>query len=140
MKRLSIRFKITFWFTMALILVMLLTYFITFSVSNRIIQKTIRDSLIETVEHNVDEIEFYHSIEEMDLSGDVDHFLEYGNGYLEVDDDFLDAVQQRLYRPVSCGRSLSVWGKSDCRRSGSVFFCGFTGTADNNRRNALLPL
>ena len=101
MKRLSIRFKITFWFTMALILVMLLTYFITFSVSNRIIQKTIRDSLIETVEHNVDEIEFYHSIEEMDLSGDVDHFLEYGNGYLEVDDDFLDAVNNvytALYR------------------------------------------
>ena len=96
MKRLSIRFKITFWFTMALILVMLLTYFITFSVSNRIIQKTIRDSLIETVEHNVDEIEFYHSIEEMDLSGDVDHFLEYGNGYLEVDDDFLDAVNTSI--------------------------------------------
>lgn len=92
MKRLSIRFKITFWFTMALILIMLLTYFITFSVSNQMIQKTIRDSLIETVEHNVDEIEFYQSIEEMNLSGDVDHFLEYGNGYLEVDDDFLDAV------------------------------------------------
>ena len=101
MKRLSIRFKITFWFTMALILVMLLTYFITFSVSSRIIQKTIRDNLIETVEQNVDEIEFYKSIEEMDLSGDVDHFLEYGNGYLEVDDDFLDAVNDvytSLYR------------------------------------------
>jgi signal transduction histidine kinase len=101
MKRLSIRFKITFWFTMALILVVLLTYFITFSVSNRIIQKTIRDSLIATVENNVDEIEFYQSIEEMDLSGDVDHFLEYENGYLEVDDDFLDAVNDvytSLYR------------------------------------------
>lgn len=92
MRRLSIRFKITFWFTMALILVMLLTYFITFSVSNRIIQKTIRDSLIETVEHNVDEIEFYQSIEDVDLGNDVDHFLEYTEGYLEVDDDFLDAV------------------------------------------------
>lgn len=101
MKRLSIRFKITFWFTMALILVMLLTYFLTFSVSNRIIQKTIRDILIETVEDNVDEIEFFPSIEELDLSGDVDHFLEYGNGYLEVDDDFLDAVNDvytALYR------------------------------------------
>lgn len=101
MKRLSIRFKITFWFTMALILVMLITYFITFSVSNRIIQKTIRDSLIETVEHNVDEIEFYQSIEEMNLSSDVDHFLEYRDGYLEVDDDFLDAVNEvytALYR------------------------------------------
>lgn len=101
MKRLSIRFKITFWFTMALILVMLITYFITFSVSDRIIQKMIRDSLIETVEHNVDEIEFYQSIEEMNLSSDVDHFLEYADGYLEVDDDFLDAVNEvytALYR------------------------------------------
>lgn len=101
MKRLSIRFKITFWFTMALILIMLLTYVITFSVSNRIIQKTIRDSLIETVEHNVDEVEFYQSIEDMNLSSDVDHFLEYENGYLEVDDDFLDAVNDvytALYR------------------------------------------
>lgn len=101
MKRLSIRFKITFWFTMALLIVMMLTYFITFSASNQILLKTIRDSLIETVEHNVDEVEFYQSIEEMDLSGDVDHFLEYGNGYLEVDDDFLDAVNgvyTTLYR------------------------------------------
>ncbi len=92
MRRLSIRFKITFWFTMALILIMLLTYYITFSVSSQIIRKTIRDSLIETVENNVDEIEFYPSIEDVDLSDDVDHFLEYANGYLEVDDDFLDAV------------------------------------------------
>lgn len=101
MKRLSIRFKITFWFTMALILFMLLAYFITFSVSSRIIRKTIRDNLIETVEHNVDEIEFYQSIEEMDLAGDVDHFLEYDGGYLEIDDDFLDAVNDvytALYR------------------------------------------
>ena len=34
MKRLSIRFKITFWFTMALILVMLLTYFIALQNQN----------------------------------------------------------------------------------------------------------
>ncbi len=92
MKRLSIRFKITFWFTMALLLVVLFAYFITFSVSNRILQKTIRDSLIETVEHNVDEIEFYQSIDNVDFSNDVDHFLGYGDGYLEIDDDFLDAV------------------------------------------------
>ena len=92
MKRLSIRFKITFWFTMALILVVLFAYFITFSAGNRILQKTIRDSLIETVEHNVDEIEFYQSLVDVDFNNDVDCFLEYGNGYLEIDDDFLDAV------------------------------------------------
>lgn len=111
MKRLSIRFKITFWFTMALILVMLLTYFITFSVSNRIIQKTIRDSLIETVEHNVDEIEFYQSIEDIDLSSDVDHFLEYANGYLEVDDDFLDAVND-VYTALYCTNGTFLYGEN----------------------------
>lgn len=100
-KHLTIRMKITLWFTAALILVMALTYFITFSVSNRVIQKTIRDNLIETVGNNVDEIEFYPSLEEIQSSSDVDHFLEYGDGYLEVDDDFLDAVNEvytTLYR------------------------------------------
>ena len=41
MKHLSIRFRITFWFTAALIVVVLFTYFVVFSVSNQIIQKTL---------------------------------------------------------------------------------------------------
>lgn len=101
MKRLSICFKITLWFTSVLIIVASLTYLIVFSVSNRIIQKTIRDNLIEAVEHNVDEIEYYASIDELISSNDVDHYVEYGGGYLEVDDDFLDQVNNvytALYR------------------------------------------
>ena len=104
MKHLSIRFKITFWFTAALIVVSLFTIFIVLSVSDQIIQKTIRDNLIETVEHNVDEIEFYASLDDLSLSSDVDHFVEYDGGYLEVDDDFLDEVNQvytALYRADS---------------------------------------
>ena len=57
MKHLSIRLKITLWFTAFLVFVVALTYAGILSVSNQVIQKTIRDSLIETVEHNVDEIE-----------------------------------------------------------------------------------
>ena len=75
MKHLSIRFRITFWFTAALIVVVLFTYFVVFSVSNQIIQKTIRDNLIETVENNVDEVEFYSNIDDVDLNNDVDHFV-----------------------------------------------------------------
>jgi hypothetical protein len=92
MKGLSIRFKITLWFTAALVIVVFLTYIAVLSVSNQIIQKTIRDNLIETVEHNVDEIEFYGNIDDIELLDDVDHFIEYGNGYLEIDDDFLDQM------------------------------------------------
>ncbi len=89
MKHLSIRFKITLWFTAALILVVALSYFAVLSVSSRILQKTIQDTLIETVENNVDEIEYFTSA---DPSNDTDYYLPYGDGYLEIDDDFLDEV------------------------------------------------
>ena len=43
----SIRFKITLWFSAALIVVVALAYFVILSASNQVIQKTIRDALIE---------------------------------------------------------------------------------------------
>ena len=111
MKHLSIRFKITFWFTAALIVVSLFTIFIVLSVSDQIIQKTIRDNLIETVEHNVDEIEFYASLDDLSLSSDVDHFVEYDGGYLEVDDDFLDEVNQ-IYTALYRADSFLLYGEN----------------------------
>lgn len=92
MKGLSIRLKITLWFSAVLLIVVTLTYYAILSVSDQVIQKTVRDSLIETVENNVDEIEYFASIEDVDFESDVDHFVEYESGYLEIDDDFLDAV------------------------------------------------
>ena len=94
MKNLSIRVKITLWFAIALVIVVSLTYTVILSVSNQVFQKTIRDNLIETVENNIDEVEYFSNITEKDLLDDVDHFTSYGNGFLEVDDDFLDAVNE----------------------------------------------
>ena len=48
--------KITLWFAGALVLMVALTYGVLLSVSHQVIQKTVRDGLIETVENNVDEI------------------------------------------------------------------------------------
>lgn len=94
MKNLSIRLKITLWFTIALIIVVSITYGVILSVSDQVFQKIIRDNLIETVENNMDEVEYFSTVVEMNLSDDVDHFIMYGNGFLEIDDDFLDAVNQ----------------------------------------------
>ena len=115
MKRFSIRFKITFWFTAALIIIVLFTYFVVLSVSNQIIQKTIRDSLIETVEHNVDEVAYYVNIEDVDLSNDVDHFVEYEGGYLEVDDDFLDEVNE-VYTGLYRADNSLIYGENPISR------------------------
>lgn len=92
MKNLSIRLKITLWFSAFIVIIVSLTFIAILSVSNSVIQKTIRDGLVETVEDNVDEIEYLNRITDTNDDHDADHYIEYKNGYLEIDDDFLDIV------------------------------------------------
>lgn len=93
MKNLSIRVKITLWFTAILIFITSCTYVIVFSVNRQLLQKTIRDELIRTVEDNVDEVEYYRNLGVADPQ-EVDYYMAFGEGYLEVDDDFLDKVNE----------------------------------------------
>lgn len=125
MKNLSIRFKITLWFAAALTLVIALTYFIILSVSGRVIQKTIKDNLIETVTHNIDEVEYYSDISTTDLNNDVDHFIHYGNGFLEIDDDFLDEVNE-VYTALYQADGTLLYGENPIARhtSGLTFTGG----------------
>ena len=53
MEKLSIRAKITLWFAVALVLVVGLTYGIVFAAGRQVLQKSIRDNLVETVSRNV---------------------------------------------------------------------------------------
>ena len=91
MKNLSIRVKITLWFTVILVFITFCTYVIVFSVYRQLLQKTIRDELIRTVEGNVDEVEYYSNIGIADPE-EVDYYMAFGAGYLEIDDDFLDGL------------------------------------------------
>lgn len=91
MKNLSIRVKITAWFSGIMAFIVAVTFGIIFWVSNSVTQKSIQDNLIEVVESNVDEIEFYEEKNyRKELHGD--QYIEYSDGYLEIDDDFLDQV------------------------------------------------
>ncbi|MCD8141747.1 MAG: HAMP domain-containing histidine kinase [Clostridiales bacterium] len=115
MKNVSIRLKVTLWYTVALIFVVALTYFMILFVGNQVLQKTVRDNLIETVEDNVDEVEFFASLDGIDLSSDVDHFAAYGDGYLEVDDDFLDAVNE-VYTALYYADGTLLYGENPVAR------------------------
>lgn len=56
---------------------------------------------MHTVEDNLDEVEFFRTLQQMDKDGDTDQYIRYGVGYLEIDDDFLDSVNgvcTALYR------------------------------------------
>ncbi len=92
MKKWSIRLKITLWFAAALILVVALTYVTVLFAGDRVIQKTVRDSLIRTVEDNVNEVEWYPGDTDPASLPDADDFVGWGGGLLEIDDDYLDAV------------------------------------------------
>ncbi len=122
MKRLSIRTTITLWFSVALILVVSITYFMVLFVGDQIIQKTIRDNLIETVEHNVDEIEFYKSVDDAALAGSLDHYVKWDGGFLEVDDDFLDEINQ-VYTSLCKADGSLVYGENPvAKETASVTF------------------
>ncbi|MCC8028316.1 MAG: HAMP domain-containing protein [Lachnospiraceae bacterium] len=109
MKKLSIRVKITLWFSAILIVVVALTFLVILSVSNQIIQKTVQDNLIQTVENNVDEIEYYSSVDFADMAEDPDFYLRYGDGYIQIDDDFLDKVNQ-IYTSLYQSDGTLVYG------------------------------
>lgn len=115
MKSLSIRSKITLWFTAALLLVVFFTLFIVLSANRQVIQKNIQDNLIETVEDNVDEIEFYHNIDNVDLHNETDYFIRFRGGYLEIDDDFLDQVNE-VYTALYHADHTLIYGENPVSR------------------------
>lgn len=122
MKRFSIRTTITLWFSVALILVVSITYFMVLFVGDQVIQKTIRDNLIETVEHNVDEIEFYKSVDDAALQSSLDHYVKWDGGFLEVDDDFLDEINQ-VYTSLCRADGSLVYGENPiAKETASVSF------------------
>ena len=111
MRNISVRLKITGWFFLILALMVALTFVTILYVSGTVMQKTIRDTLIETVEHNADEFDYMESPVEEGTAQEGDLSIEYGEGYLVVDDDFLDRINEistALYR----GDGTLVYGEN----------------------------
>ena len=59
MNRFPLRLKITLWFSTVLIILVALTCGVILYINDFMIQKVIQDNLIEIVENDVDEIEYF---------------------------------------------------------------------------------
>ena len=92
MRGLSIRAKITLWFALAMSALAALTLGCVWMISDNVVQKNIKESLVEMVSDNVDEVEYYSNKEDANPDGDRDIYIRYKNGYLEIDDDYLDQM------------------------------------------------
>ena len=88
MKRKSLIFKITIWFSAAVIIISGAAVFVTLAISRAVLQRGIREELVKTVENNFDEIEFYNEYDRLEFDDPYDLYIEYKNGFLEIDDDF----------------------------------------------------
>lgn len=89
MKNLSIKFKITVWFAVSILLITGITMGAVIGISGSVIRKDTFENLIEIVEENADEIEYVSHYDRLDMDDDYDIYLQYKDGYLEIDDDFV---------------------------------------------------
>ena len=99
MKKLPLKLKITLWFSAMLIFLVTLSYVLVISVSNSVLLKNLRNDLIMTVEDNVDEVEYYDSLQGVIDDNDNDHYFAYKDGYVEIDDDFI-GVMNGIYSVI----------------------------------------
>ncbi len=92
-----------------------IVYIVVLAVSNQVIQTSIQDSLVETVQHNIDEIEYFDSITEADIAEEVDYYMSYNDGYLEIDDDFLDELNE-VYTSLCTTDGTFLYGENPVAR------------------------
>lgn len=95
-KGLSIRNRIILWFLVTIVLILSLTLSIVWLISKNILEKSTRDYLISLVEENSDSI-IFRKKKELAKAKKIDPndiYIRYKKGYLQIDDDFLDIVNE----------------------------------------------
>lgn len=120
----TLKLKITVWFSAAIIIISGVAVLATVLVSGSVIQKGIRDNLIETVENNLDEVEFYGDYDKLEFDDPYDLCIEYKDGWLEIDDDFLRNVN---------GITTSLYDENGLIYGDSSIFSGESNPPFKNR-------
>lgn len=107
----SVRLKLTLWFGLALTIIVALTIGAVFLAENSVLHKSLRDSVITSVEGNFDDLEFYTSLEDMLVGSDGDSYIEYNGGYIEIDDGFL-SNDHNVYTGVYTSHGELLYGEN----------------------------
>ena len=92
-----------------LIFLVTLSYVLVISVSNSVLLKNLRNDLIMTVEDNVDEVEYYDSLQGVIDDNDNDYYFAYEDGYVEIDDDFI-GVMNGIYSVIYDESGVQIYG------------------------------
>ena len=111
MKNRSIRFKITLWYTLALVIIAGLTLLIIRIAGGVVMRSTIREYLIGVVEENTDEIVFIEDRSGENPTEAAYVHLRYKDGYLRVDDNFMNKVSD-VHSSIYTGGGEMLYGEN----------------------------
>lgn len=90
MKGLSVRTKITLYFSAVLLVVVASTFLVILTVGSTVLRQVVGDNLIALVEDNLGEVEYVRTLPP--TPDEHEQAIRYGDGWLVVDYDFLDEV------------------------------------------------
>ncbi len=85
----SVKRKIILWFTTILVFISLIMFFVIISVSSSVLKDTLKTSLMESIQKNASEIDYYYILSEENENAYV-QYISYKDGFIEIDDGFLD--------------------------------------------------
>ena len=92
MRQLSIQKKIILWFSAMLLVIVLFITAMTFAIAGSVLNENIKERLSNVVSSNVNEIEYLNTLKDTEAEPG-DQFIKFGDGWLEIDDDFCDVFE-----------------------------------------------
>lgn len=92
MKRLSLKAKINLWFSAIIIVITVIVFSVILIISRDAVFTNVKETLYTIVTSNIDELEYHSDSYNIEFEFG-DHYIEYKNGLIEIDDDFLNESQ-----------------------------------------------
>ena len=106
----TIRAKITLWFSALMIVIFAIMFSMIFIINRYVLYSDVKGTLRTVVEENRDEIEYTEDFDSDDVEPG-DHYILYGDGYLEIDDDFIPE-RKGVYSVLLDENGRVIYGKS----------------------------
>lgn len=92
MKNITIRSKITILFAISLLVISMILFLLLRYISGIVLYNTARNFLLSSVNANEDQIVYIQDGNSLKDVADSDFTIAYHEGYLAIDDDFLDVI------------------------------------------------
>ena len=120
MRNKSIRFKLTLWFFLVLAITVGLAFLAVRVSSGVVLHGTIREYLLSTVEENMDKISYVEKKpDKTDSTINTNIYIKFGEGFLAIDDDFLDVVND-VYAALYTKDGTLIYGENPLEKKTSA--------------------